>query len=206
MFNRYFGKTVEYKEIYVDTDGSLKYKEPVFINGSIMENSGSNYGTYSKEWLNTKFIKYKYKYRIDRQLNIGDMINGCKVLNCMPRGFGSRIDYYTANVISYSDMRIAEHDLTMTCIIERLDGYSELMKLPQYSKAEEVKTFMLGQKEIFRHKGDGTVEVIGANCYLFLSTFDVKSGDKIDGYIVNQVVEYPSINGGVNYKEAYVCK
>ena len=206
MFNRYFGKKVEYKEVFVNEQGDLEYKDPVMIDGSLMDNAGSMYGTYSKEWLNNKFIKYKYKYRLNKQLNVGDMINNGKVLNCIPRGFGGRIDFYIANVVKYDDMVITVDDLTMKCLVEHFIGKSEMSKLPIYSQAEEVKTYMIGQKEIFKNKKDGTIEAVKANCYLFLSSFDIKSGDKIDGYIVNQVIEYPSMKGSINYKEAYVSK
>lgn len=203
MFNRYFGKKVEYKEIYVDNDGSLKYKEPVLIDGSVMNNPS---GSYSSEWLGAKSIKQSFKYRVNKKLNIGDIVNDAKVLSCNARGFGSRTDYYEVNAVKYNNMIINKDDLTMKCLVEHLTGYSELTNSPVYSPIEEVNTFKIGQKEIFRYKDDGTIEAVGASCYIFLSSFDIKSGDKIDGYIVNQVVEYPCLDGSISYKEAYVCK
>lgn len=206
MFNRYFGKKIEYKEVYVNEYGNLQYKDPVKIDGSLIDSSGSTRGTYSNEWLNTKFIKYKYKYRVNKQLKIGDMVDGGKILNCIPRGFGNRIDFYEASTVKYDNLVITENELTMTCLVERAIDYSDVHDLIIYSQPEEVKTFMLGQKEIFRHREDGEIEAVKANSYLFLQSMNIKSGDKIDGYIVTEVVEYPALEGGINYKEAFICK
>lgn len=202
MFNRYFGKKVEYKEVFVNEQGDLEYKDPVLIDGSLNEHKE----LFLSTWLNNKFTKYSNTYRVNKVLNLGDMIDGGKVYSCVPRGFGSRTDYYEVKTTKYSDLLFTHDDLTMTCMIERIVGYSELNKSPIYSPAEEVKTFMLGQKEIFRHRGDGEIEAVNANGYLFLQSMNIKSGDRIDGYIVTEVVEHPSINGSIAYKEAFVCK
>lgn len=203
MFDRYFGKKVEYKEVFIDNDGYLSYRAPVSIDGSVISASG---GSHSSEWLSAKSTKSTYRYRVRNKLNIGDIIDGSRVLGCVPKGFGSRIDFYIANTVKYDNFVITKEDMTMICLVEHLIGSSEMNNSPIFSSPETVKTFKTGQKELFRNKGDGTIEAVSANCYVFLGAYDVKSGDKIDGYIVNEVIEYHSVDGELIYKEAFVCK
>ena len=200
MFNNYFGKTVQYEEIYVDNN-ELKFKPPVTIKGAdIRSGEGSGNGTF---W-NTTQHEISRRYRLPIEVQRGSKINGARVKSCKVRGFGSRIDFYLVDTVEYENIIITENDLTVNCLVEHKVGIDELRN-PVYSEPEVVKTWYFDNREIYK-PNNNVITSHTARAYLFLSSVNLKRGDKIDGYIVEEINIKHNVDGSVNHIEAYVCK
>lgn len=201
MFNNYFGKTVQYEEIYVDNN-ELKYKSPVTIKGSDIRNK-STQTNYEREFLKEAQHYIKRSYRLPIEVQIGSKIDGARVQGCWPRGFGSRIDFYLADTIDYSNIIIVKDDLTVECLVEHKVGIDALRN-PIYSEPEVVKTWYFDNREIYRPSGD-TITSHTARAYIFLPSVNLQRGDKIDGYIVEEIDIKHNVDGSINHIEAYIC-
>ena len=204
MFNNYFGKTVQYEEIYVDENNNVKYKEPITISGTFNKvSSVSNRGSTST-WLHNKMYAYKRMYRLPFQVQFGSKIDGAKVIDCIRVGFGSRIDFWYATAIKYEDILVTESDLSLSCTIERKIGLDNLRN-PIYSEPEVIKTWYFEDRDIYKPNANGIITAHPARGYIFIPSVELKLGDKIDGYIIEEINNIPSIDGGVNHIEAYIC-
>lgn len=202
MFNRYFGNKVKYEEIYTDENGDIRYKPAKDIDGAVTSiNKRPSQGT----WLHNQMNSYKRKYRMPNEVTLGSKIEGAKIVDVQPvYGFG-RLEYYFVNTLSYDDILVCEADLTMECIIERKTGVDSL-RTPVYGEPETVKTWIFDNRVIYKPNESGVITSHSARGYVFIPSVDIKKGDKIDGYIVEEIDLCPSVHGTVDHIEAYVCK
>lgn len=211
MFDNYFGKTVQYEELYVDENNELKYKPAVTIKGSdIRAGEGSN-STSSISSLTDVKKKYrlpmevKRRYRLPIKVSLGSRINGARVKGVYVRGFGNKIDFYLVDTFEYKDIVVVESDLTIECIVEHKIGLDALRN-PVYSEPVVVKTWYFEDREIYKPNGDKSITSHTARAYILLPSVELNRGDKIDGYIVEEINIKHNADGSINHIEAYVCK
>lgn len=201
MFNNYFGKTVQYEELYIDENNELRYKPAVTIKGSdIRSGEGSSNGTF---W-NTTQHEIKRRYRLPIEVQRGSKINGAKIKGCFVRGFGNRADFYLVDTVEYENIIITENELTVDCIVEHKVGIDTLRN-PVYSEPVVIKTWYFDNREIYKPNSN-VITSHTARAYLFLPSVELKKGDRIDGYVVEEIDIKHNVDGSVNHIEAYVCK
>lgn len=201
MFDNYFGKTVQYEELYVDENNELKYKPAVTIKGSdIRAGEGSGDGKF---W-NTTQHTLKRHYRLPVHIDRGSKINGARVTGVYTRGFGNKIDFYLVDTVEYENIIITENDLKIDCLVEHKVDIDELRN-PVYSEPVVIKTWYFDDREIYKPNSN-VITSHTARAYLFLPSVELKKGDKIDGYIVEEIDIKHNVDGSVNHIEAYICK
>lgn len=202
MFNRYFGNKVKYEEIYTDENGDIRYKQAKNVDGTLIE-LNKRYGT--GEWLHNRVISYRKVFRVSFKPDFGSKLDGDKVIYVRPiYGFG-KLEFYQVSTIGYEDILVNEADLTMECIVERKTGVDSL-RTPVYGEPETVKTWIFDNRVIYKPNESGVITSHSARGYVLITSVDIKKGDKIDGYIVEEIDLCPSVHGTVDHIEAYVCK
>lgn len=89
--------------------------------------------------------------------------------------------------------------LTQTCMWEQKEQESEIVPTGSYKEAVEIPCFTWGSKGL-NISTDGSV-IHTFNKSVCVVDFRVKAGDRINGKIVDDIIDYPYFTGEILYRE-----
>lgn len=89
--------------------------------------------------------------------------------------------------------------LTQTCMWEQKEQENEIVPTGSYKEAIEIPCFTWGSKGI-SISTDGSVSHT-FNKSVCVIDFRVKEGDRIDGLIVDYIVDCPTLSGEIAFRE-----